>query len=53
VTPAQIALLSVREFLVLAGGLSEAARWPKALRDAPERADTPEAIASIFGSYNG
>jgi hypothetical protein len=44
--------MSTREFLVCVSGLSDKARWPHAYQDTAHRADTPEAIASIFGSYN-
>lgn len=45
--------LSTREFLTYVKGLPEDSRWLAAYRDTPIRADSPEAIASVFGSYLG
>lgn len=45
--------MSTRQFLVYVGGLTAEARWPQGYTATPHRADTPETIASVFGSYLG
>ncbi len=45
--------MSTREFIVCLTGLTLESRWLQAYRAQPIRADTPEAISSLFGSYNG
>ncbi|MGW4695150.1 hypothetical protein ACWEPB_02780 [Kitasatospora cineracea] len=39
--------------MVKLAGLSAQARWPRAYRETPIIADTPAAVASVFGSYYG
>ncbi|GAA2825414.1 hypothetical protein RMN57_13270 [Kitasatospora sp. CM 4170] len=34
-------------------GLSDTSRWREAYTQTPLRADSPEAIASVFGTYLG
>jgi hypothetical protein len=53
IRPAELARLGTREFLVLVGGLSADARWPATLQQTAHRVETPEAIAAIFGTYQG
>ncbi|MFI6443829.1 hypothetical protein [Kitasatospora sp. NPDC050543] len=45
--------MSTREFHVYVEGLSGESRWLAAYEATPLRADTPEAIASVFGTYLG
>jgi hypothetical protein len=45
--------MDVREFLVLVTGLRRDALFPQALDEVPHRAETPEAIAAVFGDYYG
>lgn len=45
--------MSTREFMAKVAGLSQQARWPRAYRETPIIADTPAAVASVFGTYYG
>ncbi|WP_282204544.1 hypothetical protein [Kitasatospora fiedleri] len=45
--------MSTREFMVLLGGLSEQARWPRAYADTPLVTSSPADIAAALGSYYG
>lgn len=45
--------MSTREFMVLLGGLSEKARWPRAYAETPLVTDSPADIAAAIGSYYG
>jgi hypothetical protein len=45
--------MSTREFAVCISGLSDTSQFLRVLADEPTQADTPEAIASVFGSFLG
>lgn len=45
--------MSSREFAVCVAGLSDGSQFLRRLADEPAQADTPEAIASVFGTFLG